>query len=179
MIHRSHKVKTDISPHSVDNFSTSLNVLQLRFLHIAPFEYVEVCLEDSWLIYSLLPLMQLHKWQNRPHVLYMVFFNSTYTHTHPWALSFLSNLISKRRSLSKRLTWQLISCVAHRNDYCHKSLPTLLRVARSIFRKAEFLCRVNLYWALFFFLFSFFFFINWCFIIFPRAYNSKVVQMCK
>lgn len=102
------------------------------------------------------------------HVLYTVFSNTltqrhthTQTHTHPWALSY-SLIWYQRVGLSKRLTWQLISCVAHGNDCCHKSLPTRLRVARSIFWKVEFLCRVDLYWV----------FIDWC-------AGGGVIQMWK
>lgn len=49
----------------------------------------------------------------------------TLTQTHPLG-RLLSSFIWYQRDLSKRLTWQLISRVAHGNDCCHKSLPSLL-----------------------------------------------------
>lgn len=59
---------------------------------------------------------------------------STHTHRdkHPGhCLSFLMRY--QREGLSNDLTWQLISSIAHGNNYCHKSLPTPLLAAPSTF----------------------------------------------
>lgn len=51
---------------------------------------------------------------------------------HPWALSFLPNLISKRRSFkASHMTAHFMCCP--RKLLCHKSLSTPLRVAQSTF----------------------------------------------
>lgn len=55
----------------------------------------------------------------------------TETSTPGHCLSFLMRY--QREGLSNDLTWQLISSIAHGNNYCHKSLPTPLLAAPSTF----------------------------------------------
>lgn len=60
---------------------------------------------------------------------------STHTHRDKHCLSFLMRY--HREGLSNDLTWQLISSIAHGNNYCHKSLPTLLLAAPSTFASQQ------------------------------------------